>query len=962
MQLARVMQKVGALSSGALMLGATLAGAVSLVDFPSPFVDEGEIMTQIVVGESAATSDVVGAIQIGAALGNAAFKTETVTRTATGVGLPGWNVDGDGKLLSTSNDQLFFGSNINVERDTLSEGDLGILSTTTFEDDDGNTVDVDFDILVGQSQIKFTNDVGDLDDEDPQLLIDIPDKSITNVNTATEWLYKVRITFDEPINFSSSAVQTQKINILGQEYTISTDSMSDPGNSVVLFGGEQVFTIGKGESFTFVDENGDEHTVEVVAVTDSDTVAYKLDGVLDSDDEGDTVTVPGTDTEILIDTVVQTNSDLNEGSVTFKVGRGKIILQDGQEVKIGASEEDVDGTLVKLEGTLTDGTVTGIVVAVAAKETNKDYLLAGQDFIDPVFGTFKVVFGGLNPALDSEERETIEISPSGDDTITVSFTTDKGDEVTFEWAHTEATDITSTTAINLADGDADSIVVVEGAQAEEDDYIIADAEFSHIFEVDEIDVDGDTDDDEVVLRDIATGKKITFDNFVYNKTAGAVPGLGNTNNGVSSTIDFAVAEEVIDGKNYRIIAYGTDATVGADAVRLGWGAGVGEKEDIADEPTFIQIYEKLTGANQTDGRVTLFPAVDTQHGAGIAFVPYVSTVNHEAGDTVVYELPSTESSDDKTVTITLDSNTSLDRAKVTGADSGGASSFATAPITFVKGAFQYNITGIDTSANTFNITVAPLSTLTAATPALLFIEEEDDDDKESGVVVYPGRDVTDDELTIGTAANINYFKQGATSDAGAPHGFDTLESDDDLRQRVTLYGTLVEVNTDEQGHVKILYPDEQAVAGVAFTALDGDLVAGGAGTVTVSVDTAVPSGVPDLSMLDSEVTQSTRSNFNLILVGGPAINSLVRELSEVPDSGVWDIDTWRDGAHDNRAQIVLVEDAFASGKAALVVAGHSAPDTRAASKVVANWDKPPFTTKILENNMAIEITSAEYPA
>ncbi|MFB6204444.1 MAG: hypothetical protein ABEJ75_02255, partial [Candidatus Nanohaloarchaea archaeon] len=78
-----------AVAGSALLVGATLAGGAAfataqssgssgssytLGDFPQPFVGEdGNVQSTIVVGESAKTVDVVGAVNIAGALGNAAF-------------------------------------------------------------------------------------------------------------------------------------------------------------------------------------------------------------------------------------------------------------------------------------------------------------------------------------------------------------------------------------------------------------------------------------------------------------------------------------------------------------------------------------------------------------------------------------------------------------------------------------------------------------------------------------------------------------------------------------------------------------------------------------------------------------------------------------------------------------------------------------------------------------------------
>jgi len=90
-----------------------------------------------------------------------------------------------------------------------------------------------------------------------------------------------------------------------------------------------------------------------------------------------------------------------------------------------------------------------------------------------------------------------------------------------------------------------------------------------------------------------------------------------------------------------------------------------------------------------------------------------------------------------------------------------------------------------------------------------------------------------------------------------------------------------------------------------------------------------------LGKLDTEVTSADKSTKNLILVGGPAVNTLVKELG---DAGKTQTRDWYVSQGEGTAIVDLVADAFASGKSALVVAGYSAADTRAATSMLQNYD------------------------
>ena len=85
-------KKIAAVATGALFLGAT-AGAASvfasgatLSGLPSPFVSNGHVSATVVVGQAAAASDIVGAIDIASALTAAAAATHTSTSGVVTIG------------------------------------------------------------------------------------------------------------------------------------------------------------------------------------------------------------------------------------------------------------------------------------------------------------------------------------------------------------------------------------------------------------------------------------------------------------------------------------------------------------------------------------------------------------------------------------------------------------------------------------------------------------------------------------------------------------------------------------------------------------------------------------------------------------------------------------------------------------------------------------------------------------
>ncbi|PIT85136.1 S-layer protein, partial [Candidatus Micrarchaeota archaeon CG10_big_fil_rev_8_21_14_0_10_59_7] len=76
------MKRIAAAAAGAAMLGAAVAGAVSVDDMglgSFPFYSNGEPNVKIVVGTAAQPSDAVAAANIAAMVGNLAYTSKDIT-------------------------------------------------------------------------------------------------------------------------------------------------------------------------------------------------------------------------------------------------------------------------------------------------------------------------------------------------------------------------------------------------------------------------------------------------------------------------------------------------------------------------------------------------------------------------------------------------------------------------------------------------------------------------------------------------------------------------------------------------------------------------------------------------------------------------------------------------------------------------------------------------------------------
>jgi hypothetical protein len=224
-------------------------------------------------------------------------------------------------------------------------------------------------------------------------------------------------------------------------------------------------------------------------------------------------------------------------------------------------------------------------------------------------------------------------------------------------------------------------------------------------------------------------------------------------------------------------------------------------------------------------------------------------------------------------------------------------------------------------------------------------------DKTMNLTVYNYTANSDTEIVPyfdGAAYNLSYTNATRTLTIEDP-GNDVMVNFDDNTLKVggktvtstTRYTTYGTSGTLSGSIATIVVPETKRVADVSvgrklpaeFTVSVGEtdsridnaiITAGGGSTINKIA--------PTFAMMDTEIPSPTKP---VILVGGPAVNTLVNSLG----NKTWTLSNWQefaDGSYtkDNRAIIDLVADAFGTNDA-LVVAGFAADDTRIACRLLA---------------------------
>ncbi len=498
MNVKKAIKRIVALGSGLTMIGATIMGAsaLSLDDYPSPFVNNGVFDGKIVIGANANPADVLGAIDISASLQAAATTMVSTSGTGANVVVPG-GIQLDGG----SGDYLIYAENANGQ-DNLDDDDLAlVLATGNVKDDDGETrtgadlaeddSDYDQEISIGSFDVAFS-------------LAGKEDNPSVNIEPAGV-AYSLVVDFDNKMDFVAMN-DGETIEIAGKTFTVGTDTDID---TLILFGSDTT-TYLELNSPVMIDTAGESYSIEIVGA-DSDgsdnTVIIDVDGVRKTMEEGDTTTVNGLD--VYIKDLFVTNIPTLSASANIFVGSEEYLLETGKTIKV--NDEKLEGYKFTLTGT-NMSTVEKFTFAFTPSDLDDDdgfddedkYLKAGEVMVDPLFDTFKLDFASMSQDLMDTAKVPFNIDASGDE-ATVTFTNYDGDEVTFDAYNVDV----STSKFYNNSGDEFAVGV---STLSEDHYFLCNDGttgdiVTSLFVVDDIDLA----DNETTIVNLMTGAEKVYD-------------------------------------------------------------------------------------------------------------------------------------------------------------------------------------------------------------------------------------------------------------------------------------------------------------------------------------------------------------------------------------------------------------------------------------------------------------------
>lgn len=407
MEIRKIVRKATAIAASASFIGATMLGAVAqdLANYPSPFVKDGQFDAFIVVGANAQPEDVIGAVDVGASLQFALKKT-----TAVSAGAAEATIDTGVKVQKTGNKFNYNDSINSVQAGAFSQDELPtILGDGKYVESEGNnknsqTYTQNLRFNKGTTaQLEYAQD----DDLAPKA----SDYLFIDKNTE---LYNYTLEFDSQVDYDNSSSQNAKddfkttaLTMQGKVYTI-TDVSLQAGkiNKMTLLAGESVLWLTQNNPITKT-VGGVEHTIEVLDVTDAaDACQVKVDDVTAIIDVDNTKTVNGV--QIGVTDVRAIHAQLQDVDVCqISIGASQIELESGSELKVDDSTLDGSKAIIGDTG----GNLNSIQVTYQPSDQNDDvYLSSGKEFIDPVFKSWKVVYGGL-----TADYETYTVKNSAED-------------------------------------------------------------------------------------------------------------------------------------------------------------------------------------------------------------------------------------------------------------------------------------------------------------------------------------------------------------------------------------------------------------------------------------------------------------------------------------------------------------------------------------------------------------------
>jgi hypothetical protein len=412
-------KKVASVLASVTLVGSTM-GFAAAATYPAPFVSGNSADVAVVVGSSAANSDMLAATDIGASLSSGLVTGSVAGSTPTGENIQ----------LSRSSDEFNLRDAMDDFVLSLDDDDLpGLLANLEYENGDNKRFDYEQKIELMTLNLTHFRD-SDYENYEPAIGFHIS-KGDTILN------YTLEFTPTDAEGGSAWAnLEDSFIEILGKEYYISDVTNQSTGNpKITLLDTAAQSTLGLAETKT-IDLAGESYDVMVQAM-DSNGVVFVVNGeAISKMSVGDTKQLSGTDhTYIALTEFVSKSFSEDQAYVKFALGNGETVLENGKEVEINgdavSNTDEYDNNIVNFYVSVDGEDLEKFVLEWKADDDL--FITPTSELSMPAFGEIKFTMNEF--VTSSEEKTTFNTG----DPLSISTTIKEG-PITLDILYLNSTD------------------------------------------------------------------------------------------------------------------------------------------------------------------------------------------------------------------------------------------------------------------------------------------------------------------------------------------------------------------------------------------------------------------------------------------------------------------------------------------------------------------------------------------
>lgn len=409
-------KKISAVAISTLLTGMTM-GVAAAASYPAPFVSGGVASpTAVVYGTGQGVSDLDRTYGGNIQTDLQKYITSTGSTTTTVAG-------GDSVTFEKSSTKFQLGKSLlDIRSTSVDDSDMDtLLADGTFVDDDNDEFDYKQDVDMANLTLTM------FDDDDYKA--DTPTVGVKITDGSAVLNYTLDFT-EEPL---FSDLETATIPFMGKSYYVLDVDLSTNDTITLLDSAtEATLTEGETQTLTVGDKS---YEVSVEFVSDTETKLNVNGATTNSLNEAETQKLSD-GAYIGVKDIMYSSKDTGVSKVEFSIGKGKLVLEDGEEVQL--NEEDVDNLYTYVTNSSTGATAKLSSIIVQWKADDDLFVTETSSPTLPGFETLKLSFGGMTyPA-----EQVIVAQADGNDNFVLNDFPIKNTVETINLLYTNGTNFT----------------------------------------------------------------------------------------------------------------------------------------------------------------------------------------------------------------------------------------------------------------------------------------------------------------------------------------------------------------------------------------------------------------------------------------------------------------------------------------------------------------------------------------